>query len=1113
MRVDENRALLARVLSPFAIVFTSVCLLAAPSAFAQDDSGDDSLDDLAELEEEERATDEIVVTGSRLKRDTFSSVAPLQVITGEVSREVGSIDPSTILQEAPSAAGQQTDITYQGFVTPNGPGSSTIDLRGLGDARSLVLINGRRAAPVGVEGAPFAPDLNMVPSSLVQRYEILLDGASSIYGSDAVSGVANIILRKDFDGLELETYTTLPHYAGGVSSTISASWGRTGDRGVFGVAVDYTHLDPIDRNDRPWSTGCESNYFEDENGEIRTQFIGYQIDYNMNASDCTIGFGTQRVFDNEAGLFGSIYYTPGTTNTGIPNFSEATLFDAALDSNGDGVPDVDFTDYFVTEAAGVEHLFPEIDRVSAMVYGEYTFAGEANITPYFEILYNQRETFAQSSPGGALATQDLNVPGTNPYNPCNPNGVDGVDCGLAWDSVLTDPSYIAAFGRRYEGLCAQFGFTLAQCTPSLFGIFPGGPSGPISLEPQVSVRGDRDSVTTDIDQIRYVAGVRGDIPFINAGSLNDWSFDLAVVHSDSSGESLRTGINEQLLRYSFNTTVMDPVTGDITCGNGSDGCVPVNLFSPTLYENVSGNDFATRAERDYLFTDRTFDTEYTQTLYSLVLTGDLISLPAGDVSAAIGYEARDDEINSIPNAVARDGLLIGFFRDLGAVGSKTTKEWFVEVEVPLLANVTAFRELTANFATRHTDDEFYGGAYTYSGKLAWSPIDSLVLKGTVGTSYRAPNLRENFLRGTSGFLSYNDPCVTPESAIALDPNNPGGFIYDPTGDGRTQAVLDNCVAAGVDPTNLGITLAGQSIDRYSVEVLRGVGQQDLREEKSDSFTAGFAWTQPFFESFDLTIGATYYDIRLRDEITQLGGQFSIDNCYSDPQGDSPYCQNISRNLGPGGDGLFSQIRQQFLNKDALKARGVDLNVAIDWPTEVFGKAVDFSADITLNRKLELTDVFIDLDTGEASIDSDLGEFGYPEWEGQGIVRADIGDYRYTWSTRYIGNVAGDPDLVEQYGFDNYLSNPDYGACGGPALGDVNCRPILWTDNYFRHDFSAYFRGDVWTIGIGARNVFNEEPPLVDGIDNVVFQSFNVPLGAGYDMNGRTYFFNVQAAFK
>ncbi len=828
----------------------------------------------------------------------------------------------------------------------------------------------------------------------------------------------------------------------------------------------------------------------------------------MKTSPCRVGFGSQRVFDNEAGLFGSIYYTEGQTNTGIPNFSEATLFDAVLDINGDGVPDVDFTDYFITSQEGVEHLFPEQERLSFMAYGEYTLAGESNLTPYFELNYNERETFARSAPGGTFAVDPLNVPGNNPYNPCNPDAAGGVDCGLAWDSVITDPGFIVNFQDRYEGLCAQFGFGRADCTPPLFGIFPGGPVGPISLEPQVSVRGDRDNVRSDVNQLRVVGGIKGDLPMVDFGTVDNWSFDAAVVYSDSSGDSERRGINEDKLRYSFNTTVQDPVTGAITCGNGSDGCVPVNMFSPTLYQNLSRNDFATQAERDYVFDVRSFDTKYEQTLATLMFTGDILEMPAGKVAAAFGYEFRNDEIKSIPNDVAREGQLLGFFKDLGATGSKDTKEWFAEVEVPILANVPAAQELTVNLSTRHTDDEFYGGAWTYSAKLGWRPVDSLFIKGSVGTSYRAPNLRENFLLGTSGFRGLFDPCVTPESAIGLDPNNPNGFVYDPTGETRTQTVLDNCARAGIDPTDLGITTGGQSIDVYSVEVLRGVGQTDLREEKSDSFTAGFAWDQPFFEAFDLTLGATYYEIDVRDEIISLFSQFSIDACYDDAELDSPYCRNVSRNLA--GDGLINGVDESFLNRDKLKTRGVDINLAVDWPTQMFGKAVDLSADLTFNRKLEFGDIFIDPINGDVSVDSDLGDFGFPEWEGQGVFRADIGDYRATWSTRYIGSVATDPDIRAANDFDNWLEGAGQ-TCLGPLAGDVNCRPVGEADNYFRHDVSFYFRGDVWTFGVGARNVTNEAPPKVDS--RVVFSAFNTPFGAGYDVNGRSYFVNVAARFQ
>jgi iron complex outermembrane receptor protein len=1105
MNIDESRSSVA--LSGRGLLALLACMSLSAFAFAQEAEEDQNEPD---MEEEVRVTDEVIVTGSRLRRDTFSSVAPLQIISTQVSREVGVIDPADILQDSPAAAGQQIDITFQGFVLDNGPGSSTIDLRGLGASRSLILINGRRAAPVGVEGAPFAPDLNIIPASLVSQYEILLDGASSIYGSDALAGVANIILRKDFDGLELEAYSRIPHHDNGIENTISAAWGTNTDRGFFGLAADYVTGDPVARDDRPWSEGCESYREITEDGEIRTENILYEYLYGMKSSPCVVGFGSQRVFGNN-GLFGSIYWTEGQTNTGIPNLSEATLFDAVLDIDGNGQPDVDFTDYFLTSELGETHLLPDRERISLMAYGEYTFAGEMNITPYFEALYNKRETYALSL--GAALFQE--APANNPYNPCNPNGLNGVDCGQAYNNVLNNPNYIESFRDRYESLCADFGFGRDACTPGLFGLLlPGdGSVGPLPLEAQVSIRGDRDFVRSEVDQLRLVGGVRGDLPMLDFGPMDNWGFDVALVYSDGTGTSLRRGVNEEALLYSLNTSVVDPNTGDVVCGTdtNNDGipdsgdCVPVNLFAPSLYQSLSANELATQAERDFLFSDRTFDTTYEQSYINALITGDLFDLPAGPVAAAIGYEYRNDRIDSIPNDVARDGLLWGYFRDLGAVGEKDTEEWFAEVEIPVLAGVPAFQELTVNLSSRHTDDEFYGGAWTYSGKLAWRPIDSLLIRGTVGTSYRAPNLRENFLLGTSGFRTLNDPCVTPEAAIAPQPG--GGIGYDPSLDDRSQVVIDNCFADGVDPTALGIIASGVTTPNYSVEVLTGVGQSDLTEEKSESWTAGFAWDLPLGSALSATLGATYYEIEIRDEIIELFSQTSINECYNDPENDSPYCANITRDLA--GDGLISGVDEAFLNRDSLKTRGVDLNFAMDWPTQMFGRAVDLGVDMNFNRKLEFTDRFVDLGDNSVSEDSDLGDFGLPEWEGQAIFRADVEDFRFTWSTRYISSVEIDPDLAEDFPFDNAATGPYY-TCLGPDEGDVNCRPVDFAENYFRHDLSFYWYGDVFTVGVGARNVFDEYPPLVDG--RTVFSGWNVPFGNGYDVNGRQYFLNVAAAF-
>ncbi|MDH5618933.1 MAG: TonB-dependent receptor, partial [Gammaproteobacteria bacterium] len=403
------------------------------------------------------------------------------------------------------------------------------------------------------------------------------------------------------------------------------------------------------------------------------------------------------------------------------------------------------------------------------------------------------------------------------------------------------------------------------------------------------------------------------------------------------------------------------------------------------------------------------------------------------------------------------------------------------------AGVTGFEELTANISTRHTKDEFYGGAWTYSGKLAWRPVDSLLLRATTGTSYRAPNMRENFLLGQTGFNSYFDPCVVPLDAIDELTDE-----YDPTLDQRRPEILANCLANGVDPTTF--FNGGSSI--YSMELEAG-GALDIREETSESMSAGFTWEQPFFQEFDLIIGATYYEIDIRDEIIEPSAQFIINDCYGDPEGDSTFCSRITRDT----DFSIGIIDRGFINRDNKKARGVDVNMTMDWPTEMFGRAVDLQADFAFNRTLEVKDIFIN-DNGSIDVDNDAGEFGFPTWKGRMSFRADFGDWRATWSTRYISSVREDPTTLLP--FDGVEGIAD--TCLGTALGEVDCRDIGFAENYFVHDTSVYYYGDKWTLGAGLRNVFNEAPPEVDS--GAVFSFRNVPFGAGYDIFGRTLFLNA-----
>ena len=222
-------------------VFSMMFVVSAPLALAQEeDEGTESgAEEVAETVVEAvetgedaatappaEAMEEVIVTGSRLKRTTFESISPLQIVNAEISREAGLVDAAEIIQTSTSSADVQIDLTFSGFVLDNGPGASTANLRGLSSDRTLILLNGRRMAPGGVEGAPSNPDLNLIPGSLVAQYDFLLDGASSVYGSDAIAGVVNVKLRKDFNGFEVRGSTDNTDAFGPSSSDISFTWGR-----------------------------------------------------------------------------------------------------------------------------------------------------------------------------------------------------------------------------------------------------------------------------------------------------------------------------------------------------------------------------------------------------------------------------------------------------------------------------------------------------------------------------------------------------------------------------------------------------------------------------------------------------------------------------------------------------------------------------------------------------------------------------------------------------------------------------------------------------------------------------------------------------------------------
>ena len=1059
-------------------VVLSGCLIAFSSQILAQEEGEDDED---EADDEPVAEELIVVTGSRLKRDTYSSIAPLQIITAEVSREAGLIDAGDILRESTATGGNQTDLTFQGYVLDNGPGATEVSIRGLGANRSLLLINGRRMAPSGIEGAPVSPDPGLIPGSLVAQYDLLLDGASSVYGSDAIGGVANIILRNDFDGFEIDVFPTIPHHRNGFRPVASVTWGKNFDRGFVGIAGEWQEQEAVTFDDRPWTEGCERHAEIDQSGQRRHQEVFYPMVYGMEWDECRLGSLARRVFVPQT-RFGSIYYTPGYSNGGWLNFSESNIFDVGgVDGDGDGRTDVSFRNHDLNGREQFRHLYPERSQYSVMAYGEYTLEGDMNLTPFFEVMYVERDFFSDS--GAFQLFPD--VPGRNPFNLCNPEAENGVDCGLAWNAMLNNPNFAAQFARRYG------------VPPSALGFLYSAPLGPHPTLPIVSVRGDRTQVYADQNQVRLVGGVKGDMPWLDFGSFSNWTFDFGVVHTNSDGAVRRPGIREDRLylalgTYSTTNTPCENDTGEPLAADVAPGCVPVNMFAPSLYPESVVGDFATAAERNYVFDDRDFDTVYKQTLVSFYMTGNVLQLPADWIVGGFGFEYRLDDLDSIPDEVARDGLFFGFFADGGAIGDKYTREIFGEVEIPIIAGQPAAEELVVNVSARWTDDEFYGGAWTHSYKMAYRPINSLLFRATTGTSYRAPNLRELFIVPQTGFLNVFDPCLIP--GIAIDELT-GGYI--PENDPRDQTLLDNCRANGVDPT----IANNNGFNVYSVEVGAG-GYTGLDEERSESLSAGFAYEQPFTNAFDLSIGMNYYEIEVTDSIIEPSPGYIVGDCYNSPSGVSAFCGRIQREADPQQP-FIDFIDRSFINRDNETHRGVDLNVAFEDSWTVFERAIDVTADLTMHRQIEASDLFIN-DQGIDDFDDEDEEWGYPELTGRLNIAAEYGQWRFAWTTLYLGSAVQDPEGDDEWE-DGITGSSD--TCLGPP-DDLLCRDVAFTDDYMHHSIFLRWRGDAWWVSAGIRNVFDEPPPVVDGTEWVLSQN-NTPLGYGYDLFGKRYYLNVR----
>ena len=1045
--LDKTRLLQTSILSSLMMGLGGV-------AYAQVDTTPAEVEQIEAEEEDDFAEEkgEIVVTGSRLRRNEFTSASPLQVIDGELARDLGLVDASDLLGQTTVVQGQQITTglsTSAGNLSANGPGSATASLRGLNPGRTLVLVNGRRLAPAGVRGAPSAPDLNLIPGSLVQRVDVLLDGASSVYGSDAVAGVINYQLQREFEGIEVDAYATIPELPGnaGHREVFSLKTGVSNDKGFVTFAAEHSRVAGYPESAlsdfySPYSNGCLSYVTQGASGTI------------YDPDRCAGSFGAGSAISP----YGYVGYEEGAQVGPLP----PNFVPIGITANLIQPDDADGQRLLIFPEELDAAFAPDFNRTSLFTFGEYDTGLYGNMKAYFEASYATRETKTNTAGQGAIE-----MPGAYPLNQ-----------------------------------------------------FPGA----TTLFFQSRFIND-----TNVAQTRFISGLKGDLPFLEEAGLNNWAYDVNVSYSRSSGQDSVSGIPFfPRLAQTINNTTED-ANGNITCadegipGEGQQvACRPLDFFEPSF---LFQGEFEDPEDTAYLFPNRLTDTIVKQNMIQGYMSGDLFDVPTGGtVIAGFGGEYREDIIETRTSLA---GDFLGFFNDPGSNGRRTLHEVFGEIEVPLVKERYGIHELSVNLAGRYTDESNFGSAETYSVKGVFAPTDWLSFRATYGTSFRAPNLGEQFGGRVTGFANPSDPCRVPGVAVPFTDNDGDGTqgeddddrrVYQADLDPRDQSVINNCLNGGgpfglaaTDPFSLGtrgLDTASPVFLGAPTNVASG-SNPDLSPETSKAISVGGSFDQPWFEDFDFRVAVNYFEIEINDEVNSLTASTIVNRCYNSTGLTDPTCEFITRDArvpGVAESGEVSFVSALNQNLGAQFVEGIDYNAefGFDFKAPFSDDQFDYNLIFRATQSLR-QDIEEAIVTG-VNINDNLGEYGNPKWRLNFTQQLTWKDFGFLFQSRYLDSMV--ENVIEDERNDPVTTF--FSRCvqeeGAGTPDNRTCRQYDDLASYWLHSASISYSKDTYVLRAGVNNVFDTAPPLTDN------NNLGSLAGIGYDIGGRTFFVNATKKF-
>ena len=768
---------------------------------AQSDNAQPSAQGGENLAAEPAGAEEILITGSRIKRKSIATAAPVTVVNKEDLLASGKTTIAEILQRLPVNA-NAINIQFNN----GGNGASRVNLRSLGAERTLVLVNGRRHVPGG-DGVDSSVDLNAIPVSIIERVEILKDGASAVYGSDAIAGVVNIITRRDFSGVEANAYTSISQRGDARVLQLDFTAGSSSEKGNIVFSGMYFDQQPVFAGDREFSEIARSFDFQ---GFVDAGRPSNEEPFIDNSGSVGTPQGT--ILDTSG--------APGNAAWDATGCSGGLCFN---DPVGGWRPFAFPQDTYNFQPEN--YLLTPSRRLNFWSQGNYELSDYFNV--FFEAGFTNRVSEQLLAPTPLfLSSENIILSAQNRFNP---------------------------FGRDFNWV----GRRMLEAGNRVF--------------------------AQDSNTFRLVAGIEGTIPDI--GPLVDWRWDAHF----NVGRTETTNVVGGRFNRSNVARALGPDSG---C---TGDCVALDVLSGA--GNISQDMI------DYIAFDG-IDRGFTeQNVFELNVSGPLYELVDGNpIALAFGYQYRKEIGSDTPNPLTASGDSTGNKRD-PVSGEYDVNAGYIELSVPLIANVPGAKSLEFNAAGRFVNFNTFGSNLAYKFGLRWQPIDYFALRGTYSTAFRAPSVNELFTGALDSFPNVSDPCSSVPGVGQLN---------------------DDVVAANCALDNLADGVADPSVQLRSQEG----GNTELEPETATIITGGLVLEDSLIKG--LTASIDYYNIEIEDAIQEVGAGVILESCYNSPNRN--FCDLIQRNA----DGFIVNIIDLQNNVGGFKAQGIDFNIRYSTPSP-FGR--------------------------------------------------------------------------------------------------------------------------------------------------------------------------------